>query len=81
LDSITDKSTTNLHTLNVNMSQAQRPSLDDPNVWVPYRYEPNLGAAVAFAILFAIATIWHSVTMVRKRAWFFIPFVIGGICT
>jgi hypothetical protein len=63
------------------MSQAQRPSLDDPNVWVPYRYEPNLGAAVAFAILFAIATIWHTVTMVRKRAWFFIPFVIGGICT
>lgn len=44
-----------------------------------YYYDPSLAAAVVFASLFAITTILHLVQLIRKRTWYFIPFVIGGI--
>ncbi|KAK4236568.1 hypothetical protein C8A03DRAFT_35507 [Achaetomium macrosporum] len=44
-----------------------------------YRYEPNLAANVVFIVLFALTGIGHVVLLVRKRVWYFIPFVIGCI--
>jgi uncharacterized membrane protein len=45
-----------------------------------YHYEPNLGANIVFVVLFALTGIGHVVLLVRKRVWYFIPFVIGCIC-
>ncbi|OGM50530.1 hypothetical protein ABOM_000888 [Aspergillus bombycis] len=43
-----------------------------------YRYNPSIGAAVLFVILFIAATGIHTYQLVRTRTWYFIPFVIGG---
>ena len=45
-----------------------------------YDYDPSKSAAVVFAIIFAITTLLHMFQMIRKRSWYFIPFVIGGLC-
>ena len=45
-----------------------------------YRYTPSLEAAAIFAILFAGTTIVHIYQLVKSKAWYFIAFVIGGIC-
>jgi hypothetical protein len=58
-----------------------RPSLDDPTAWVPYRYHPSLVAAVIFVVLFALTTFLHIFQLIKKRTWYFIPLVIGGLCT
>ncbi|KAF2472796.1 RTA1-domain-containing protein [Lindgomyces ingoldianus] len=55
-----------------------RPSLDDPNVWVPYRYVPSKPAAVVFVVAFSLTTFLHTFQLVNKRTWYFIPLVIGG---
>ncbi|KAL1884034.1 hypothetical protein Daus18300_000143 [Diaporthe australafricana] len=56
-----------------------KPSLDDPNAWVPYRYYPSIPAAAIFIALYAIATIAHTAFLVRRKTWSFTPFIIGGI--
>ena len=56
-----------------------RPSLDDPNAWVPYRYIPSLPAAIVFVVCFALATAYHVFKMIKLRSWFFVPFVLGGL--
>ncbi|KAF4547296.1 RTA1-like protein 2 [Elsinoe fawcettii] len=61
------------------MAEQYRPSLDDPNAWVPYRYHPSKVAAIIFVIAFGVTTILHSVQVIRRRTWYFIPLVIGGI--
>ncbi|KAF3030345.1 hypothetical protein E8E12_001182, partial [Didymella heteroderae] len=53
--------------------------INDPNAFVFYRYHPSLAAAVLFTILFALMTALHFCQMVRKRAWFLAPFVVGGL--
>lgn len=45
-----------------------------------YRYTPNIPAAVVFIILFTATTAYHLYQLTRARAWYFIAFVIGGIC-
>jgi len=46
-----------------------------------YHYNPSqVAAAIAF-ILFLLATVYHSWKMIKTRTWFWLPFVIGGICT
>lgn len=45
-----------------------------------YRYDPSLAANIVFIVLFAIATFGHIFLLVRKKVWYFIPFVIGCIC-
>jgi hypothetical protein len=45
-----------------------------------YDYDPSKGAAVVFAIIFALTTFLHTFQMIRKRSWYFIPFVLGGLC-
>jgi hypothetical protein len=57
------------------------PDINDPNVFVLYRYRPSLAAAVLFIILFLLTTLFHTLQIWRKRTWYFIPLVIGGICT
>lgn len=47
--------------------------------FVYYHYRPSIAAAVIFIILFFTTTALHIYQAIRKRAWFLIPFVIGGI--
>jgi len=61
-------------------STVTHPALDDPTAFVFYRYVPSKGAAVLFVIWFMAATLLHMYQMWRTKAWFFTPFVIGGIC-
>ncbi|KAF2180156.1 RTA1-domain-containing protein [Zopfia rhizophila CBS 207.26] len=61
------------------MGENYRPSLDDPHVWVPYRYHPSRTAAIIFVAAFALTTILHSYQVFRRKTWYFIPLVVGGI--
>ncbi|KAF5563650.1 7-aminocholesterol resistance [Fusarium napiforme] len=45
-----------------------------------FEYLPNKPAAISFVALFGIATLAHLVFLFIFRAWFFIPFILGGIC-
>ncbi|KAH8781946.1 RTA1 like protein-domain-containing protein [Hyaloscypha finlandica] len=44
-----------------------------------YHYNPSKVAAIVFIALFGITTILHIFQLSRKRTWYFIPFVIGGL--
>ncbi|KAL1970553.1 hypothetical protein VTN77DRAFT_4197 [Rasamsonia byssochlamydoides] len=55
------------------------PSLDDPNVWVPYRYVPTKVGAAVFIVAFALTTILHCFQLLKHKTWYFIPLFIGGI--
>ncbi|KAH8885783.1 RTA1-domain-containing protein [Thozetella sp. PMI_491] len=44
-----------------------------------YQYRPNKGGAYTFIVLFGLATLGHLVYLFRLRAWYFIPFILGGI--
>ena len=56
------------------------PDINNPTAFVLYRYTPNLAAAVVFIVFFLITTLFHVFQIYRKRTWYFIPLVIGGIC-
>lgn len=45
-----------------------------------YEYVPSKAAAVIACLVFIIITLLHSWQLFRTRTWFFIPFVIGGLC-
>lgn len=45
-----------------------------------YHYDPSLVANAVFAGLFAVVSIAHAYIIVRQRAWYFIPFLVGCIC-
>ena len=45
-----------------------------------YRYDPSMAAAVIFIVLFVLTTGMHTFQLVKKRTWYFIPFVLGGFC-
>jgi hypothetical protein len=45
-----------------------------------FEYLPNKPAAISFVALFGIVTLAHLVFLFIYRAWFFIPFILGGIC-
>lgn len=45
-----------------------------------YRYDPNLAAAVIFVVLFVLTTVCHLYQLIKSRSWYFIAFVLGGIC-
>lgn len=45
-----------------------------------YNYDPNFAAAAVFVVLFGASSLFHLVQLFRKRTWYFIPFVIGGVC-
>ena len=46
-----------------------------------YRYTPSLPAAIVSVAVFAILTSLHIWRLVRVKAFYFTPFVIGGVCT
>ncbi|RAK81097.1 RTA1 domain-containing protein [Aspergillus fijiensis CBS 313.89] len=43
-----------------------------------YRYTPSRAAAVIFVVLFSLTTAYHVYQLTRRRAWYFLAFVIGG---
>lgn len=45
-----------------------------------YRYTPSIPAAVVAIILFALSTLAHGGQSIWRRTWYWIPFIIGGIC-
>lgn len=44
-----------------------------------WHYTPSIAAAVIFIILFIGLTGYHTFLIVRRRTWFCIPFVVGGL--
>ena len=46
-----------------------------------YDYVPSNVAAYIFTALFGLSTLAHFIYMIPLRAAYFIPFLIGGICT
>lgn len=44
----------------------------------PFRYDPNLGAAILFTILFFIMSFLHAYQVVKTKCWFYTAFVVGG---
>ncbi|KFA78523.1 hypothetical protein S40288_01458 [Stachybotrys chartarum IBT 40288] len=55
------------------------PRLETYNGYPLWLYVPNIGAAIAFTVLFAIMTTMHTYMMVKHRMWFCLPFVVGGL--
>lgn len=45
-----------------------------------YHYDPSTAANAVFVGLFALVTIAHAYILVRKKTWYFIPFLMGCIC-
>ncbi|PYH85415.1 RTA1 like protein [Aspergillus uvarum CBS 121591] len=43
-----------------------------------YEYNPSVGVAIVFAGVFAATSVLHLFQMVRRRTWYFTPFIIGG---
>ncbi|KIN06307.1 hypothetical protein OIDMADRAFT_101070 [Oidiodendron maius Zn] len=58
---------------------AQATPSPQPAPYIFYRYNPSLPAAAIFMALFAISTSLHIFQLIRRRTWYFLPFVIGGI--
>ncbi|KAJ5466156.1 hypothetical protein N7530_009943 [Penicillium desertorum] len=52
---------------------------DEEPLFAFYRYNPSMGGAVLFTLLFMGTTFYHIFQMCKTRTWFFIPFVIGGL--
>lgn len=44
-----------------------------------WHYTPSIAAAIIFIILFITLTSYHTFLIFRRRTWFCIPFVIGGL--
>ncbi|KAL4981433.1 RTA1 like protein-domain-containing protein [Aspergillus falconensis] len=44
-----------------------------------YGYSPSIPAAGIFIFLFGISTLYHLYQLIKARALYFIPFVIGGV--
>lgn len=40
---------------------------------------PSEGAALTFAALFGVGGLYHLFQLWKFRAWYFIPFTIGGL--
>lgn len=52
---------------------------NDGSSFVLYRYHPSLAAAAIFVVLFGLTTGFHVYQTVKKRSWFLIAFIIGGL--
>lgn len=44
-----------------------------------YPYKPNRNITLVAAALFGLSALYHMIQMIRKRAWFYTSFVIGGL--
>ncbi|KAF5675969.1 Rtm1p [Fusarium circinatum] len=58
------------------------PRTDTPDGSKPdfklFRYTPSLPAAIIAAVIFAILSCLHIWHLTKARAWYFIPFAVGG---
>ncbi|KAK7524574.1 hypothetical protein IWZ03DRAFT_392018 [Phyllosticta citriasiana] len=45
-----------------------------------YHYDPSTALAVVLMFLFSNESLAHGWLLWRQRTWYFIPFLIGGIC-
>lgn len=45
-----------------------------------YGYNPSIPAAAIFIVLFGASTGFHGYQLIKARALYFIPFLIGGVC-
>ncbi|KAJ5186911.1 hypothetical protein N7449_009905 [Penicillium cf. viridicatum] len=52
---------------------------DEAAAFAFYHYDPSMGGAVLFTILFMGTTFYHIFQMFKAKAWLFIPYVIGGL--
>ncbi|KAI9738352.1 MAG: hypothetical protein M1834_008850 [Cirrosporium novae-zelandiae] len=48
------------------------------HTYVFYHYDPSMGAAVLFVILFFATTHLHVFQTIRRKTWYLIPFIVGG---
>ena len=48
--------------------------------YILYHYSPSFAAAAVFIVLFIATTTAHTYQLLRRRTWYFIPFLIGGFC-
>ncbi|RSL52170.1 hypothetical protein CEP54_011044 [Fusarium duplospermum] len=48
------------------------------DVFLLYRYDPSMGAAAIFIVLFIVLTGLHVCQLVMTKTWFFTWFVVGG---
>jgi hypothetical protein len=46
-----------------------------------YEYNPSLAAAAIFAALFGLSAVLHAIQLLRNRTWYFVPFLIGAVCS
>ena len=44
-----------------------------------YLYTPNKAACIIAAGLFGLSAAYHLFQLLRSRAWFYTPFVVGAI--
>lgn len=51
----------------------------DDGTFKLYRYDPSMGAAVIFIMLFVAVTGLHLYQFVKTKTWFFACFIIGGL--
>ncbi|KAK8207079.1 RTA1 like protein-domain-containing protein [Phyllosticta capitalensis] len=56
------------------------PVVNGTMVVVFWEYRPSESAGYAFMALFALATLGHLAYLIWLRAWFFLFFILGGIC-
>jgi hypothetical protein len=59
---------------------ASYPNDSNTFTFVLYRYDPTLVGAILFATLFSATTSLHAYQLIKTKTWYFIPFLIGGIC-
>ncbi|RYP66947.1 hypothetical protein DL771_007521 [Monosporascus sp. 5C6A] len=58
----------------------QQPAGDEGFGFDYYHYDPSKAAATIFVVAFALSALMHGYQLVKNRTWYFIPFLIGGIC-
>jgi len=46
-----------------------------------YHYDPSVAAAAVFTILFLATSLFHTWQMFKHKTWFFVAFIVGGLCT
>lgn len=48
--------------------------------FILYHYKPSTALAAVFIFLFSNGSLAHAWFIWKHRTWYFLPFLIGGIC-
>ena len=68
-----------LHLYNMAKNSPTAPAADSLDFHL-YRYTPSLPAAIAAVAVFGFLTAYHCWLIKRHKSFYFIAFVVGGIC-